>query len=88
MREKFGQTALFFFNEVKSDYLYIIWKPKSFLPEKFTVLGTVHKFPGTSDEDSNAGNGPIVTTHILNIPGIVSEIFAEGKGVFADLEFK
>jgi hypothetical protein len=88
IREKYGHLALVFWSEVMGDSLYLIWKPKAFLPEKFTVLGTVHRFPCVSDSDLKQEEGSLVTTQVLNVPAIISEIFSEGRGVFADFEMR
>lgn len=88
IREKYGHLALVFWSEVVGDSLHIIWKPKAFLPEKFTVLGTVHMFPCVSDSDRKQEENSLVTTQVLNIPAILSEMFSEGSGVFADIEMR
>jgi hypothetical protein len=86
--KRFGHLALFFWDELKANTIYVVWRPKAFLPEKFTVLNTKHRFPCSIKSEKAVESTDMVTTLVLNVPEIVSEMIACGAGAIKDVEFK
>ena len=49
--------------------MYLIWRPKAFLPEKFSILNATHKFPihlDYSTIDDSENNTPAKTKNKLD----------------------
>ena len=78
LRKCFSHVALFFWNGCRGDELYIVWRPKVFLPHGFSLLQTRYKmdlslWKSAEDEKSKKEN-----FMVLNVPEILCEMIVAG----------
>ena len=70
-----GHLGLFFWNEIDANSIHAVWRPKSFLPNKFSVVNASHKMPCDG-------------MMILDVQAVIAEIISLGKGLIVDVEFR
>lgn len=76
MRLKYNKYALFFWNGLKGDAIYIMWKPAAFLPKKLTILESTLRQPVSFDD---SGKGDQLT--ITNIAELLTNIISACDGL-------
>ena len=85
IRNSFGHLALFFWNELKGDKIYLVWRPKVTMAERFSVVNTRHRLPsGTSDSQTSSTS----TVMLFDAQSVVTEIIALANGCISDVEFR
>lgn len=77
LRQHFKDDALFFWNGVTGRELGLVWRPKLFLPQKFSILNSKNRVAVGEGGDSDD------QAHIVlpNIAEIISKIIAASDGL-------
>lgn len=76
LRREFGHIALFFWNAMEGDEIYIVWRPAFFLPQPFRATGEAHRARISKDTDPG---GPAFS--VPDVPGILGAIHHRSEGV-------
>jgi U3 small nucleolar RNA-associated protein 22 len=83
LRHKYGRLALFFWNGMVGDELYVIWKPRALLP--YTSISTLQMKNCLAILDEAAGSKQPYC--IMNISKIVTEMVALGNETVVEVVY-
>jgi hypothetical protein len=87
LRERFGDSCLFFWNAAQGDLLGLVWKPKPHSQtQSFSILDSRHALPVA------AMNTSLVTASdrtngvcVFNVAKVVSDMVESSEGTIADI---
>lgn len=79
LRSKYGEYAVFFYNEFSPDIIAMIWRPTAFVPKAFSAMMSEFQSPvlkGWKDDS-------LVMT---NTDDLMSEIGYAGRDILSDIK--
>eukprot|EP00986_Skeletonema_menzelii_P005322 scaffold1915_cov143-Skeletonema_menzelii.AAC.8 len=79
LRSKYGEYAVFFYNEFSPDIIAMIWRPAAFAPKAFSAMMSEYQSPVLKDwrDDSLV---------ITNTDELISEIGYAGRDMLSDIK--
>jgi len=79
LRSKYGEYAVFFYNEFSPDIIAMIWRPAAFVPKAFSAMMSEYQSPVLKvwKDDSLV---------ITNTDDLMSEIGYAGRDILADIK--
>ena len=79
LRSKYGEYAVFFYNEFSPDIIALIWRPAAFVPKAFSAMMSEYQSPVLKDwkDDSLV---------IANTDELISEIGYAGRDILSDIK--
>lgn len=79
LRSKYGEYAVFFYNEFSPDIIAMIWRPAAFVPKAFSAMMSEYQSPVLKDwkDDSLV---------IANTDELISEIGYAGRDILSDIK--
>jgi hypothetical protein len=79
LRSKYGEYAVFFYNEFSPDIIAMIWRPAAFVPRAFSAMMSEFQSPVLKlwKDDS------LVTT---NTDDLMSDIVYAGRDILSDVK--
>ena len=94
LRTQFGCNAVLFWNELRADRVAVVFRPKQFLAQSFTVLQARHKLlvipeqavtsKGGSEETASA---PLHST-LVNVSQVLASMVESSLGVIESFDLK
>jgi hypothetical protein len=84
LTKTFGGFAIFFWNGLKGDEIGIMWRPRVFLTQNFSVMECSSRI--VIPDDTNVG-GSVAPT-VVNVASILSDIIAACDGMVADISIR
>eukprot|EP00003_Mantamonas_plastica_P025625 TRINITY_DN506_c0_g1_i7.p1 TRINITY_DN506_c0_g1~~TRINITY_DN506_c0_g1_i7.p1 ORF type:complete len:967 (+),score=365.77 TRINITY_DN506_c0_g1_i7:130-3030(+) len=91
LQMRFGEFALFFYNETCPHTVYVSWKPKAFVAQPFKLVQSSYRFPVDVDmgsgSSSSSSSNKIQSATVPNIFEIVAEFKAVGEGLVDQVMF-
>ena len=85
IQSTYGHLALFFWNESKGDKIYLVWRPKVTMVERFSVVNTQHRLPSGINDSSSSSTSAVL---LFDAQSVVTEIIALADGCISEVEFR
>lgn len=83
LRATFADDALFFWNGLAGGEVGVVWRPKAFLPSKFSILNCQDRLPCSGG--GAVGNGGDAAGYTLpNVSALLKRMIAIGDGLIVD----
>lgn len=89
LRVLFGSSALFFWNAVRGDQVYVVFRPKAFLPHKANVMQWRRALVLDSKESgaSGSGSGANNIKCITSATTVIAEMISVAADVITSVDF-
>jgi hypothetical protein len=82
LQSTFGELALFMVNELHTDVIAVVFRPRAFLPTTFSVMQSRHMLPVRAEAGKGYKSQPLM---LPNIPEILMQFRAMGVGVVGEV---
>lgn len=80
LRANFHSQCLFFWNHLEGRNIYVVFRPKAMVPQKFSIMKTHHMLPQASSdsaEEAESGSDQLA----FNTSEVVAEMMSIGRGL-------
>jgi len=79
--------VVLFWNELRADRVAVVFRPKQFLAQSFTVLQARHKLLVTSEANDSEESAPLHST-VVNISEMLASMVESNQGVIESFDLK
>ena len=89
LRRQFGCNVVLFWNELRADRVAVVFRPKQFLAQSFTVLQARHKLLVTSEaNDSEESAAASLHSTVVNVSEMLASMVESNQGVIESFDLK